>query len=104
MGIEVYHKDIETSVDWKTAVRRATRIDYNGGGWRLPTIDELRFMNTLYLIGVGDFHNRNYWSGDIIKENDLSWAYEIGSEPWKWRDDIDRKYAVRPVRDIISDI
>jgi hypothetical protein len=55
-------------------------------------------MNTLYLIGVGDFHNRNYWSGDIIKENDLSWAYEIGSNMPKgakmMRDDIGSLWRV----------
>ena len=105
MGIEIYHKDIETSVDWSTAIRRAARLNYNGEGWRLPSIKELEFMNTLYLSGIGNFHSRGYWSCDGVEDNyEEAWAFDMGTSPWKWKDPIRKTNTVRPVRDIKSNI
>jgi hypothetical protein len=102
MNIEVFHKDIETVVDWKTAIRRAERFEFNGGGWRLPTVKELAFLNTLFEIGIGGFADRrDYWSSEVFIEEEQAWTFEIGYG-WPWKSRIDDRHGVRPVRDIIS--
>ena len=100
--IEIFHKDIETAVDWKTAMRRADR--FHDGSWRLPTISELAVMNSLFNLGVGNFRPVDYWSSDVVLDNELVWSFEInyGSSAWPWKSSIEKRHAVRPVRDIIS--
>jgi hypothetical protein len=103
MGIEVYHKDIETAVDWGTAKRRAERFDYDGGGWRLPTMRELEVMNSLFNLGVCKLDSRDYWSSDVLGDGRVgSFEINYGPSAWPWKSETNLKHAVRPVRDIIS--
>jgi len=109
-------RDSETGLEWLVGPDRDT--DYvmaekwvaslsgvSGGGWRMPTVAELR---TLYQPGVGSynidpaFRTTGWWVWGEPRDESSAWNFNFnnGSENWDDRDHSnygDRVFAVRGV-------
>jgi hypothetical protein len=84
--------------DWAGAVNLCANLTLSGGGWRLPTIDELLFVSELFL-GSTNFRsdpeafpaepNDYYWSSTKSSSTDAIYVvtydgYWCNREPWDW--------------------
>ena len=94
----------DKNTSWDEAKTWVESLSVEGGGWRMPTREELK---TLYQEGAG---SRNMtpllkttgwwaWSGET-KDSDSAWAFffRFGNEPWSLRDNSGtafRGFAVR---------
>jgi hypothetical protein len=106
-------KDTKTGLEWKTGPDKNTswdqasswvqNLNLDGGGWRMPTTDELI---TLYKKGTGSQNmtpllkttGLSVWSGET-KGSSAAWAFRFrhGFRIWYYRDDsyYKRAFAVR---------
>ncbi|UCG11652.1 MAG: DUF1566 domain-containing protein [Deltaproteobacteria bacterium] len=93
----------DTDTNWYEAKRWVGSLDVSGGGWRMPTIRELK---TLYQEGVGT-HNMTtllkttggyVWSGETKKGSSSTQGYLFDStdEHWGFPSVFDKRgFAVR---------
>jgi hypothetical protein len=98
---------------WETTKAWVDNLDVDGGGWRMPTLDELK---TLYKKGAGkrnltplfEFTGAYVWSGETRRLGDTrsstsDWCFQFtrGREWWFHRDVLptyERGFAVRSRR------
>jgi len=107
-------KDTNTGLEWKVGPYKVTNwnqarfwvqsLNLDGGGWRMPTMDELE---DLYKKGAGKFRNMTrllktwgrtaVWSSEIEGSGAWYFYFDNGSRRWTSRDDSYRKraFAVR---------
>ena len=106
-------KNTKTGLEWKVGPDKDTTwnearswvhsLNLDGGGWRMPTMDELK---TLYKKGAGKRNMTpllktkgwDVWSGEIKGSSDAkAFSFYFGSRDWDSRDPSpdDRAFAVR---------
>lgn len=65
--VEVAIRDFPNEMTWGKAIRECSAL---GGGWRLPTKEELREMyEQLYKKGQGNFTHNIYWSSSEASDS-----------------------------------
>jgi hypothetical protein len=106
--------DTKTGLEWKTGPDKNTNwnqvrswvqnLNLDGGGWRMPTTDELK---TLYKIGAGSRNmtpllkttGRYVWSGETKEGYSLAKYVGFHAGDWVWHNRLDshnlRGFAVR---------
>jgi hypothetical protein len=89
--LEVGEKDFPNQMNWEDAQKACSNL---GGGWRLPTIDELDilYQNKDKFSG---FANGSYWSSTEIVDFRYSRNFDNGGQDASY---IFSKYYVRAVR------
>ena len=70
---EIYGQDLG-AMDWAQAAAACDAVETDGGGWRLPTILELRFMYRVCEFSRDEHKlvfasGHNYWAGDQDRLN-----------------------------------
>ena len=75
MGSDLQHKiQYRTypmpKMDYDTAISLADDVQ-DGKGWRLPTIEELKFLQGYHDLKVLNFSRDAYWTSDIISDDYL---------------------------------
>jgi len=110
--------DLRTGLQWKAGPDRDTNwnearswvksLNLDGGGWRMPTMDELK---TLYKAGAGSRNMTSLlktsgwrvWSGETTKDSSVARGFDFddGSRLWDWLDiSLSRRaFAVRSRND-----
>jgi len=79
--IEVAKKDFPNEMNWWDAMAACQNLlPFQGNGWRLPSIEELKAMyEQLHTKGKGNFQNKWYWSSlEINSENAWYFNFESG--------------------------
>ena len=78
-----------------------------GEGWRLPTEGELRVVQSLGHLGVGEVNmSWYYWVGKTPQEmGDVNWAYcfKMTQEANPWGTESTKKFKCLPVKTISID-
>ncbi len=93
-NLEIAYLDFIVSMKWNEAVLACTFL---GGGWRLPTKDELNILNINYHKIYG-LKRKDYWSStQDIKYRAWSQNFQTGHQ---YNSDIAWELSVRAVRDI----
>lgn len=88
-GLEIFNYD--------TAINLAKQY---GDGWRLPTINEFKFLQEYYNIGILSFSSEAYWAFDNIPEGfSNNYAYYLSTRRYGGIPK-DQRLSVRLVRDI----
>jgi len=92
--IEVYPHDLDGRYEWEEAVEACEKLE---GGWRLPTIDELKLM-WYRRADVGSITSAYYWSSSESAANS-AWRlyFYYGHKSNSNKAGTNR---VRPVRDV----
>jgi hypothetical protein len=64
--------------------RKIIKTQYGGKPWRLPSVKEMKYLTTLYNIGIGDFLSKNtistsYWTNHGGVHGNEGFIYNIKS-------------------------
>jgi hypothetical protein len=76
INIEIMAENLPGETSWKRAQKKAESL---GEGWRLPTVNELLFLSTLYDIGNIcnlNFPKNKYDNGNWYDPNDKYWSID----------------------------
>lgn len=68
--IEIFYKDLPRGRNWNQYYVLCKALKREG--WRLPTLDELRYMYDLSTLGILDFNRGYYWSSS--PEDNFTWV------------------------------
>ena len=88
--------DYEGLFDWNEANAECQKL---GGGWRLPTLDEMDFIyDQLYKNNLGHFENKEYWCSNEDSPQEALYYYfdPVGYS----MESKMNKFKIRPVRQI----
>jgi hypothetical protein len=96
--LEVAQNNFPNPVNWDDAKKACSEL---GDGWRLPTKDELNFLNKNKK-KIGGFEEEFYWSSSEI-DNNLVWSQEFGEETGM-EIDSDKEFLcyVRAVKSVVK--
>ena len=92
-NLEVAQNDFPKTMSWSAAVKACADL---GGGWRLPTKDEL---NLMYLNEdkIGAVASNSYWSSTEDGNGNAWWlSFGFGFQGYGGKNDVD--FFVRAVR------
>ena len=94
-NLEVYPFDYNKLYDWNEAILECEKL---GGGWRLPTVDEMSLINEqLYKKNIGHFEEKEYWCSNYDdKEDALFFAFYASGDFSALPKN--EKLKIRPVR------
>jgi hypothetical protein len=101
IGLEIYYENLGDTNEW-TYSEALYQLDYlEGGGWRLPTINEIQYIDSLSDLGVINLYFGQYWCSE---RGDIAFSYysieEFGKNYVGVITSGDSDKMVRPVRDI----
>ena len=101
--LEIWPEDFPERLTWHEAMAAVEAMDPAesfGGGWRLPTFQELKetiYLNRFNIPGIDVYDRGEYWSGTEINHHS-SWYFRFMSRDSFGTSKDDRR-LVRPVRD-----
>jgi hypothetical protein len=83
----------DKEMDWYEARSWVKGLNVSGGGWRMPTVDELKTLNrnrggTLSMTPLLKLTGRFVWSGEVVKGSpDIAWGLALSTtrvlnQPW----------------------
>ena len=98
--LEIVKDDFPTKLDWDDASDECAEL---GNGWRLPTMDELRFMYTKRSTIPG-LKDDIYWSNESLNQDFAKSFNMFRGGPYQNGVDKIRLSQVRAVRDIPTNI
>lgn len=94
-NLEIAEEDFPEMMNWENAKKTSEEL---GGGWRLPTTDEL---NEMYKNReeIGGFAYSSYWSSTEYDYED-AWAQFFDETGFPYNISKTQEYSVRAVRDL----
>lgn len=102
MGDDLWHKSPSNTLMPKMDLRTAENLIKEIPSvwvWRLPTIEEFKFLQEYSDMGILNFSRDAYWSSDIIEGSSNRYAYYLKGKRYGGIP-IDQRLSVRLVRDI----
>lgn len=101
IGLEIYYENLGDTKEWTYSESLYQLKFLEGGGWRLPTITEMKYIDDLSDLGVVHLYFGQYWCNE---KGDLAFSYysieEFGQNYVGAVTDENLDRMVRPVRDI----
>ena len=101
IGLEIYYENLGDTAEWTYPEALHQLKFLEGGGWRLPTINEMIYIDSLSDLGVIFLYFGQYWCNE---KGDLSFSYysieEFGRNYVGAATNEDTDRMVRPVRNI----
>ena len=101
IGLEIYYENLGDTNEWTYSESLYQLKFLEGGGWRLPTITEMKYIDDLSDLGVVHLYFGQYWCNE---KGDLAFSYysieEFGQNYVGAVTDENLDRMVRPVRDI----
>ena len=95
-NLEIYPFDYEGLFDWNDANAECLKL---GGGWRLPTVDEMSLINDqLYKNNLGHYKEKEYWCSN--EDNPQEALYYYFDPVGYSMESKMNKFKIRPVRQI----
>ena len=96
---KVSEYNIMPTMNYRTAIEKINNIQ-DVWLWRLPTIEELKFLKWYHDMGVLNFSNDAYWAQDSVLDTEWNhYAYYISSGAYGGIPKTERLH-VRLVRDL----
>jgi len=105
LRLEIFPEDSYLKDTWYQIFKESQREKRFGGGWRLPTLKELRILSDMSRKDIGYLKTGiDYWSSDEVLGG-LSgvkayWVLELGPREWKWKSRSTEMLIARYVRTI----
>ena len=107
--MEIFYKDLPSDKNWNQYYLLCKAL--KGEGWRLPTLDELRYMYDLSTLGILNFNKEYYWSSSLDNNFVGVSAYSGHRECISFKDGstlfhntlISKNVSARPVRSLLID-
>ena len=111
-NIEIMGKDLsyrDNKINMHPNIQGISRFPYDmainlanqyGDNWRLPTIEEFKFLQEYSNLGILNFSREAYWSSDVIEGGySNQYAYYLYAKSYGGIPK-DQRLSVRLVRDI----
>jgi hypothetical protein len=116
-NIEIMDRDLsyrDNKINYHPTIKGINRFSYGmsldlikqyGDNWRLPTIEEMKFLQEYYNLGILNFSKDAYWTSDIIKDSNglpydqNQYAYYLSTRRYGGIPK-DQRLSVRLIRDI----
>ena len=101
IGLEIYYENLGDTAEWTYPEALHQLKFLEGGGWRLPTINEINYIDSLSDLGVIYLYFGQYW---CYEKGDLAFSYysieEFGKNYVSATTNEEADRMVRPVRSI----
>jgi hypothetical protein len=72
IGLEIYYENLGDTNEWTYSEALYQLKHLEGGGWRLPTINEIQYIDSLSELGVVFLYFGQYWCN---KRGDIDFLY-----------------------------
>ena len=101
IGLEIYYENLGDTNEWTYPEALHQLKHLEGGGWRLPTVNEMKYIDSLSDLGVVFLYFGQYWCNE---RGDIAFSYysieEFGKNYIGAATNENSDRMVRPVRDI----
>jgi hypothetical protein len=101
IGLEIYYENLGDTNEWTYPEALYQLKFLEGGGWRFPTVDEMKYIDNLSDLEVVYLYFGQYWCGQKDDGTYLYYSLEEFGKNYSasvFDPNIDR--MVRPVRNI----
>ena len=101
LGLEIYYENLGDTNEWTYPEALYQLKFLEGAGWRLPTINEMKYIDSLSDLKIIHLYFGQYWCNE---KGDLAFSYysieEFGKNYVGAVTNVDSDRMVRPVRNI----